>query len=322
MNPSEAQPAIHVLAGVLVDGQGRVLLAQRPPGKHLAGAWEFPGGKREPGEAPIAALARELHEELGILLQGAEPLIRIPWRYGDRRLLLDAWRVHAWDGEPQALDAQALRWEHPGDVDIRGLAPADRPILQAVFLPERYVITPADWPVERFDHIRGHIVDALSRGERLIQLRLPSWSFGQVRELARSLLDDVRAIGAQLVLNSDIEGALKLGLGVGVHLTSTLLRATHGRPLPPDQLVAASCHSESELDLAATCGVDVATLAPVQHTASHPDATPLGWDTFQHLVERSPFPVYALGGMQHGHAAQARACGAQGVAGIRGFWPD
>ena len=70
------KPVVHVMAAVMHDAEGRVLLAQRPEGKHLAGMWEFPGGKLDPGEAPLAGLARELREELGVDLQRAEPLIR------------------------------------------------------------------------------------------------------------------------------------------------------------------------------------------------------------------------------------------------------
>ena len=120
---------MHVMAGVLLDDTGRVLLSQRPPGKHLAGFWEFPGGKLEAGETPLAALARELLEELGIHVRSAEALIRLPWRYGDRELLLDAWRVSSWRGEPRSLEAQPLQWMLPARVDPMILAPADRVIL-------------------------------------------------------------------------------------------------------------------------------------------------------------------------------------------------
>jgi 8-oxo-dGTP diphosphatase len=120
---------MHVMAGVLLDGTGRVLLAQRPAGKHLAGFWEFPGGKLEAGETPLAALARELLEELGIHVRSAEALIRLPWRYGGRELLLDAWRVSSWRGEPRSLEAQPLQWLLPARVDPMILAPADRVIL-------------------------------------------------------------------------------------------------------------------------------------------------------------------------------------------------
>ena len=126
---------MHVMAGVLLDGTGRVLLAQRPAGKHLAGFWEFPGGKLEAGETPLAALARELLEELGIHVRSAEALIRLPWRYGDRELLLDAWRVSSWRGEPRSLEAQPLQWMLPARVDPMILAPADRVILAELRAP-------------------------------------------------------------------------------------------------------------------------------------------------------------------------------------------
>src|SRR5690349_11312341 len=97
-----ATAALHVVAGVLLDPAGRVLLAQRPPGKHLAGMWEFPGGKLDPDEAPVAGLARELHEELDIRVDTARatPLVQVLWNYGERTLLLDAWRVGRWQGTP------------------------------------------------------------------------------------------------------------------------------------------------------------------------------------------------------------------------------
>ncbi len=131
--PTTPRPAVvHVLAGVLLDMDGRVLLAQRPPGKHLAGQWEFPGGKRESAETPLQALARELTEELGIVLQYAEPLIGVPWQYGACELLLDAWRVLRWQGVPRSMEGQALQWLSPEQVDPSMLTAADRPILQAL----------------------------------------------------------------------------------------------------------------------------------------------------------------------------------------------
>jgi len=123
---------MHVMAGLLLDAAGRVLLAQRPAGKHLAGLWEFPGGKLEPGETPLVALARELQEELGIEVLDAQPLIRVPWRYDDRELVLDAWCIEQWRGLPQSLEGQALQWASPSRVDPAMLTPADGPILRAL----------------------------------------------------------------------------------------------------------------------------------------------------------------------------------------------
>jgi len=128
---------IHVVAGVLIDGAGRVLIAQRPVGKHLAGGWEFPGGKLEPGEARSAGLARELREELGIVIGRPRPLLRLRHAYPYGEVLLDVWVVRRYRGEPQGLDGQQLRWCRRGELVNAELLPADRPILAALRLPER-----------------------------------------------------------------------------------------------------------------------------------------------------------------------------------------
>ena len=122
---------IDVVAAVLLDAQGRVLLAQRPPGKHLAGAWEFPGGKIEDGESLQSALARELDEELGIEITGASCFLVVPWHYPRQSVRLHAMRVDGWRGVPRAREGQALAWVAPSDIDETSLAPADVPILAA-----------------------------------------------------------------------------------------------------------------------------------------------------------------------------------------------
>ncbi|HET8899176.1 MAG TPA: (deoxy)nucleoside triphosphate pyrophosphohydrolase [Rhodanobacteraceae bacterium] len=128
---------LDVAAAVMHDGAGRILLAERPAGKHLAGMWEFPGGKLEAGETVEAALARELAEELGINAQRFAPLLVLPWQYDDTALCLHALRVLDWRGEARPLEGQRLRWGLPQRVDPRELAPADRVILEAVCrLPE------------------------------------------------------------------------------------------------------------------------------------------------------------------------------------------
>ena len=120
-----------VVAAALIDRAGRVLVQQRPPGKMMAGLWEFPGGKLEPGETPEAALIRELDEELGITVSAAalSPAAFASEPLGGRHLLLLLYICRDWAGEAQALDAVALDW-----VDIAGLRalampPADRPLI-------------------------------------------------------------------------------------------------------------------------------------------------------------------------------------------------
>jgi 8-oxo-dGTP diphosphatase len=129
--------AIHVVAGALLNDTGRVLIAQRPPGKHLAGGWEFPGGKLETGEDRRAGLARELREELGISIESPRPLLRLRHTYPEREVLLDVWVVrHFSGGEVQGLDGQALRWCTQDELATADLLPADGPIVRALRLPE------------------------------------------------------------------------------------------------------------------------------------------------------------------------------------------
>jgi 8-oxo-dGTP diphosphatase len=131
-----AGPAeIHVVAGAIADAEGRVLIAQRPRGRHMAGRWEFPGGKLAAGEDPYVGLRRELAEELGVTVREAKPLIRLRHDYPDRRVLLDVWQVTAYDGEPQALDAQAITWARPDELPGHDLLEADRAIVTALRLP-------------------------------------------------------------------------------------------------------------------------------------------------------------------------------------------
>jgi 8-oxo-dGTP diphosphatase len=130
--------AIHVVAGALLDDTGRVLIAQRPPGKHLAGGWEFPGGKLEPGEDRRAGLARELREELGISIANPRPLLRLRHTYPEREVLLDVWVVRQFSGgDARGLDGQALRWCTQAELATAQLLPADGPIVRALRLPEQ-----------------------------------------------------------------------------------------------------------------------------------------------------------------------------------------
>jgi mutator protein MutT len=128
---------IHVVAGAVTDAAGRILIAQRPPGKHLAGGWEFPGGKLEPGETRTAGLARELREELGITIGEPRPLIRVRHTYPYGEVLIDMWVVSRYRGDPRGLDGQQLRWCGQDELADAELLPADKPIVAALRLPER-----------------------------------------------------------------------------------------------------------------------------------------------------------------------------------------
>ena len=123
---------ILVVAAALYDAEGRVLIAQRPQGKHQAGRWEFPGGKVAPGESETEALVRELHEELGIDVAASRPFMRLEHSYPDRSVELSMWIVERFSGTPRGLDGQKLRWVAPADLPHADLLEADRPFVEVL----------------------------------------------------------------------------------------------------------------------------------------------------------------------------------------------
>jgi 8-oxo-dGTP diphosphatase len=131
--PVAGKPHIYVAAGVLEDKQGRVLITQRPDGSHLAGQWEFPGGKIKAGESELDGLSRELVEELGIRLVSADPLIDFEHDYPERSVSLSVWRVRDYCGTPTGCEDQAVRWISLDQVLTQeGFLQADRPIVEAL----------------------------------------------------------------------------------------------------------------------------------------------------------------------------------------------
>lgn len=125
-------PVVHVVAAALIGEDRRVLIAQRPPGKHMAGRWEFPGGKLAPGESEAEALGRELREELGIEMLAGRALMRLTHHYDDRTVELSLWCVERFRGEPCALEGQTLKWVEPQALSGEDILEADRPFVTAL----------------------------------------------------------------------------------------------------------------------------------------------------------------------------------------------
>ncbi|MCK9505331.1 MAG: Nudix family hydrolase [Porticoccaceae bacterium] len=340
---------IHVIAAVIRDRQNRILIAKRPEHVHQGGLWEFPGGKLEADEPRFDGLVRELHEELGITVTQARPLLDIRHDYPDKSVRLDVWLVTGFDGEAHGAEGQPVRWVAASELDDYAFPAANAPIVRAAQLPERYLITPdVTDEVELFAGLRR----VREAGVRMVQLRQTGLSYAAYRELVGRMLERFGSDFQWMVKGK----AAPVWPGVGWHLTSRQLRemwaqrfeGLEGQPVAAvaaagesssistsvaetakdgtrpsmmgKRFLAASCHNAEELAMAADLGVDFVTLSPICPTASHPDAVPLGWECARELIDSVNMPVYLLGGLGPEDLPQAFEAGAQGVAGIRASW--
>ena len=142
MKTAQHGRALPVVAGVLVDAAGQVLVAQRAVDANDGGLWEFPGGKISVGERAVEALIRELTEEIGIVVSQPKPLVVVRWRAPPRSLNLHTFICRNWSGHPVAHEHQALRWVPPADLRHYPMPAPDRPIRAGLALPREYLITP------------------------------------------------------------------------------------------------------------------------------------------------------------------------------------
>lgn len=303
-----------VAVAIFIKADGSFLLSTRPQGKPYSGYWEFPGGKIEPGEAVLQAMQRELMEELNVAITNATPWFTFMMVYTHATVRLHCWRVRGWQGEMQAMEGQQFAWQRLGSITVAPTLPGCAPILKALALPDIYAITNAaeigaDTYLQRLEH-------ALENGLRLIQIREKQMTTDTRGQFAKQVVTRAHAFGARVLLNSDVEMARAIGAD-GVHLTALGLSQCTCRP--DFELVAASAHTREEIERTAALKLDFVVLGPVKATLSHPGAMPLGWGRFAQLVESTPLPVYALGGLLFGDLVDAMTHGAHGVAVQRGL---
>jgi len=306
---------VDVAVAVLIRADGAALLARRPESKVYSGYWEFPGGKIEPGEQVLAALKREIREELGVEVERAYPWITRVFVYPHATVRLHFHRVYAWRGEPRALEHQAIAWQRPDAVELAPLLPANGPVLRGLSLPAEYAITPEGGLGE--DAFFRKLEARLRGGLKLVQVREKTLARETLKRLALRVLALARSYRARVLVNSDIELAREIGAD-GVHLTAAQMLGAKARPDLP--WCGASCHSGEELGRAEKLGVDFAVVGPVRATPSHPDSVPLGWDRFREIAAGASIPVYALGGVLPSDLEQAQTFGAHGLAMVRGAW--
>ena len=313
--------------GVIQRDNGMVLLGERPAGKPWASYWEFPGGKIEPNETPEQALKRELQEELGIAVTHYYPWLTRTYSYEAKydamgvlespakTVKLHFFIVTEWAGDPVGLENQLTSWQNPEKVNVGPMLPANAPILTGLSLSPIYAITNLKELGKPLFIQR--LKAALEDGLMMIQVRENHLSPLELRLFSEHVIELAAPFEAKVFINSDINIAQQLDAS-GVHLSSQKLMQMQVKP--EGMLCGASCHNPAELSHAATLGLDYVMLSPVQATMSHLDAQPLGWDTFNQLINGYSLPVFALGGMKMDDLHTARQYGAHGIAMQRAVW--
>ncbi len=322
---SKGGAVIDVAVGVVEKQQAgvrRVLLAWREASLHQGNRHEFPGGKVEAGETPRQALARELHEELGITVTAAQAVRCIEHAYLEKNVRLHVFWVTAWQGDLVGQQGQALCWVPVGQLSQYRLPDANAPIVRLAQLPHHYCISPSPhqdpwvtprWPVGAWVYLRQPQASCEKQ-----------WADIQALATQRPDLHWVAPFG----LRDHVDFFHLQAVVRGFHLTQAELMAqTHLARPEPSLCFFAACHDRASLQQAERLGVDAVTLGPVRATPTHPHARGQGWAWLASLTAQVCVPVYALGGVGPDDLAQAQRHGAWGVAGIRAFaapqgWTD
>ena len=315
MSLSSETKITDVAVAIITRPDGCFLLARRPEGKPYAGYWEFPGGKVEPNERVADALARELKEELGIIVTHAYPWVTQVFTYPHAKVKLHFYRVTAWQGEPHPHEGQIFSWERAESVGVTPVLPANGPILRGLSLPPVMGVSQAtELGIKPF---LAKLDMALQRGLRLIQLREKQMPDAELIGLAQHVAEAARAYGARVLLNGDVNLVAQTGVD-GVHLSAQQLMRTDQRP--EVAWCGASCHTRHEMDHAAQLQLDYVVLGTVLPTATHPGEKTLGWERVAELAQDYPLPIYTIGGMRPKDLETAWQHGAHGIAMLRGAW--
>ena len=295
---------IEVVAAVIRDAEGKILIAQRPSDKHQGGKWEFPGGKVEKGESRRSALLRELNEELDIEIGHSTRLISVYHEYEDKAIYLDVYEVSQWSGVATGKEGQAIRWVTVDELEEFEFPAANSSIIQAVKLPKQVKRLKYLADLEVF---KAMFLSEIELGHRLFLLSNDNNQAVTDSEGVNWLLDT--AAENQVVVLFEFSPTLVRN-DYGLHLSSAELLKINEKPSA--LIVSASCSGPGELFKAQSLRLDLIIVGPVLAELAEGEK-PLGWPIFQSLTGRVNMPIYAAGGVSVKDMELAREYGAQGV---------
>lgn len=317
MNPP--RQSLKVVAGVLTNSSGEVLINERTQPARFAGQWEFPGGKIEPGETLHGALARELREELAIEILESNPLISITHDYPHGRVQLNVRTVSRYRGIPTGAEGQSIRWVQPDALREVNFLEANGPIINAVLLPDCYVITDSSHCGQ--ENTLRRLERLLTNRKCIVQVREQASNPADFSKIAAHIIDLCHGYKAPVLASADPEIAHELGFD-GVQLRFDKLDKLPARPGPDAFWIGASCHNKNELAAAERLGADFAILEPASNTALDAGAKKRYWEQISTLCGIARIPVYVVGDIQLNEVRRARDNGAQGVAMMDGVWEE
>lgn len=303
---------VRVAVGVIKNSRGQVLISKRKKGAHKEGFWEFPGGKLEDAENVSTALARELKEELNIVITDAIPLINVSFKYSELEVQLNVRVVESFSGVAIGAEGQEIKWVDVEHLSNYSFPEANHAILKAIRLPREYAIINSSYIKE----VILQLNNVASQGIELVQIRAKDLTAESSVRFHCLLDKECSRLEVEYVLNSG--QATYIDRAGGLHLASIQLMNLNGKP-NSNGYVSASCHNIEELRQAEHLDLDFVVLSPIKETKSHPSTRLLGWSQFESLVSQVNIPVYALGGLDKADYYQAVNFGAQGISGISLF---
>lgn len=304
---------IKAVVGVLRNKNQEILIAQRQKTQFMGGFWELPGGKIEADESPEQAISRELKEELGVQVKQVTLHQTMVHHYKDRTVQLNIYNINQYQNIPAGIEGQAISWVKVEALSNYQLLPTMNAFIHSIILPDKYWITPEnnhqsdEWMTKFEQKLTQHIT--------LIQLR----SKVMLDSLfVAKLYNKCKQHNVKLLLNT-INKSFKETYCDGWHLTTHEMLELTTRPCPKNKLLSISTHSLNEALNAQTIGADFIVISPVQPTQTHPNTTPIGWDTAKEVVDKLNIPVYFLGGMSEQDLNKTLKLGAHGIAGVSAF---
>ncbi len=302
----QAMLPIEVVAAVIRDVDGKVLIAKRPTGKHQGGKWEFPGGKVEKGESRRSALVREIKEEIGIDIGHSARLISVYHEYDDKAIYLDVYEVQQWTGEAEGREGQPIQWVDTNDLHEFEFPEANSAIVEAACLPKHLKVMANAKDAEEF---KNQFTANIKSGYGLILQSFDGESSSYIpsHEEINWMLDSAATHQVKVLLESPPP---LVRSDYYLHLNAEELQSVQEKPSAIR--VSAACSNAEELFKAQRLELDFIMVGPVLTNASGGNKV-IGWPMFQSLSARVNIPVYAIGGVGEKDMELAREYGAQGI---------